>query len=237
MRGGTFPTGRTLFGGQRPLPLSPDRPLPVSGSPGISGISAKAVGRSEGTEPRPSQETPVLTERFQENLWQVRICYQFVRNTPIGGYPRFSFLFRVRMNNLGILLKCRFCGSVGLDRGPGRCISNELPGDVKAAGPWGTRGAGPRRRMRGRFAWRDRGALCRRRRWPRSSRVSGRRGTERTASERRDPHRFRGAVGGKPRWKAAGPNPSSQTGNGAPTGRGLAPPHGVVSHGVRLADG
>lgn len=128
------------------------------------------------------------------------------------------------MNDLRILLKCRFCGSVGLDRGPGCCISNELPGDVKAAGPWGTRGAGARRRMRGRFAWRDRGALCRRRRWPRSSRVSGRRGTERTANERHDPHRFRGAVGGKPRWKAAGPNPSSQTGNGAPTGRGLAPP-------------
>lgn len=99
------------------------------------------------------------------------------------------------MNDLGILLKCRFCGSVGLNRGPGRCISNELPGDVKAAGPWGTRGAGPRRRMRGRFAWRDRGTLCRRRRWPRSSRVSGRRGTKRTASERRDPHRFQGAVG------------------------------------------
>lgn len=109
----------------------PRQATPCFRLPGNFWNFRERVGRSEGTEPRPSQETPVLTERFQENLWQVRICYQFVRNTPIGGYPRFSFCFRVRMNDLGILLKCRFCGSVGLDRGPGRCISNELPGDVK----------------------------------------------------------------------------------------------------------
>lgn len=33
VRGQTFLTGLALFGGQRPLPLSPDRPLPASGSP------------------------------------------------------------------------------------------------------------------------------------------------------------------------------------------------------------